>query len=108
MAEPIPGSWRNEVVRILKTQDRKLIDWTFSARTDWQIFGFEYEAYDAMIAALTNPTTLGNGVGMVNAKESYEFLFFHAGTTMYAKIALLIGSVPIRIVSAHRAKRLTL
>jgi hypothetical protein len=104
MAEPIPDSWRNEVVQILKTQDRRLIHWTLTARGDWQIFGFEYEAYDAMIATLSK-SVLGNQVGMIGGKESYEFLFLHNGITMYAKMALLKDEPGILIISAHRAKR---
>jgi hypothetical protein len=108
MAEPIPDSWRSEVIRILKTQDKHLIEWTFTARQDWENFGWPYKAYDAMIDALSVPDIKGNKVGMIGARESYEFLFLFRGIRMYAKIGLKEGNLRIIIISAHRAKKPTL
>lgn len=108
MAQPLPEPWRQAVIRILKTNDRRLIEWTFSARQAWESFGWEYEAYDAMINALSDPEIMGNQVGMIGARESYEFLFIFRNTVMYAKIGLKDGNAQIMIISAHKAQRATL
>ena len=56
MASPIPEAWRKDLIRILRSNDPQLIHWTRPARQIWEADTFgdaqEYEAYDAMIAAI--------------------------------------------------------
>ena len=109
MPEPIPESWRREVVRILRTQDERLISWTWPARQRWEadtLGAWEFEAYDALIEALETPNLAGNQTtSMPGQIATYEFLFTHNGRTMYGKIALMEGKLAILILSAHRAQR---
>jgi hypothetical protein len=64
MAERIPDSWRKEVMRVLQTQDERIIEWTAPALQRWRSdtsAGWKYEAYEAMVHALSqNAWTIGN------------------------------------------------
>ena len=112
MAGPIPESWRNDVVRILRTNDDRRIDWTPRALQLWKTdtFGaWKNEAYDAMIAALSSHGIEGNETTSYPGQiATYEFLFWHGTTQMYGKIALRNARVRILVLSAHRAQRNTL
>ena len=113
MAGPIPESWRNDVVRILRTNDHRLIEWTKPALQRWETDTFgdasEYEAEDAMSNALERDDIIGNettsGSGQVG---TYEFLFPFRERDMYGKIALYENRLRILILSAHKPKRPTL
>lgn len=112
MPAPIPATWREAVLRILRTQDKALIYWTPQALQRWKVetsSAWEFEAYDAMIAALSLEGIEGNETTIMEGQTAaYEFLFSHAGNGMYGKIALRSSGLTILIVSAHRAERDTL
>jgi hypothetical protein len=112
MPSPIPAPWREAVLRILRTQDRALIKWTHLALQRWKLetdSAWDFEAYDAMIAALSSDGIEGNETTTMQGQAAaYEFLFSHAGNRMYGKIALHSSGLTILIISAHRAERDTL
>jgi len=112
MPEPIPKEWRETVIRILLTHDSRLIDWTPPARQRWEreTFGaWQYEAYDAMTAALEVDGVEGNlTTSMPGQLATYEFFFHHSNRLMYGKIALQNDRLRILVLSAHRAERPTL
>jgi len=113
MAEPIPEAWRKDVIRILRTNDRRLIEWTASALQRWETDTFgdaqEYEAYDAMIAALEQEGIEGNETTSYPGQTAtYEFLFSFRDHPMYGKIALYDDRLRLLILSAHKPKRQTL
>jgi len=113
MAGPIPETWSTEVVRILRTGDRRLIEWTNPARQGWETDTFGgaelYQAEDAMIKALESDDAAGNETtaypGQIGA---YEFFFSFNAHPMYGKIALYEDRLRILILSAHKPKRSTL
>ncbi|HWX21137.1 MAG TPA: hypothetical protein VN578_14655 [Candidatus Binatia bacterium] len=110
MPQPIPDAWRKDVIRILQTADRRLIDWTLPARQRWDADtfgeGWEAEAYDLMIAALQDSGVQGNETtSMPGQAGTYEFLFKYKSSPMYGKIALGKDRKRILILSAHRAER---
>ena len=113
MAAPIPEAWRNDVIRILRTNDRRLIEWTTPALQRWETDTFgeaqEYEAYDAMIAALECEDILGDETTSYSGQVgTYQFLFSFRSQLMYGKIALYEKRLRILILSAHKANRPTL
>ena len=112
MVQPIPESWLENVIRILGTQDDRQIEWTPPAFQRWksETFGaWKYEAYEAMIAALSEEGVEGNETtSMPGQLATYEFLFHLGGKRMYGKIALRNDRMRILILSAHRAERDTL
>ena len=113
MAAPIPEAWRKEVVRILRTNDPRLIDWTRPARQIWDADTFgdaeAYEAYDAMIAALEREGIEGNETtSQPGQVATYEFFFSFKNRPMYGKIALYEDRLRVLILSAHKPKRSTL
>lgn len=113
MPDPIPEAWRKDVVRILRSQDRRLIDWTHPARQRWEADTYgdaqDYDAYDAMIATLERDDVTGNQTtSYAGQVAAYEFLFLFRSRLMYGKIALLERRVRILILSAHKAERTTL
>ena len=113
MPEAIPEGWRNDVIRILRTDNRRLIEWTTPARQRWETDTFgdaqDYDAYDAMIAALQRDDVTGNETTSYPGQVgTYEFLFSFRDRPMYGKIALLDGRLRILILSAHNPKRPTL
>jgi hypothetical protein len=99
-------------VRILKTYDDQVIDWTWPAFQRWkaETFGaWRQEAYDGMIAALSVDGVLGNQTtSLAGQLATYEFLFLHGQRKMYGKIALRDDRIRILVLSAHRAQRETL
>jgi hypothetical protein len=105
MPQLIPESWKEDVIRILRTSDSHRIEWTLRARQDWSFYGFQYLAYDALIAALSNPAITGNPVEMTGADETYEFFFAFRDKTLYGKVGLKDNRVRIKIFSTHRPNR---
>jgi hypothetical protein len=115
MAQPIPEPWRTRVIAALKTADDKVIGWTPPALQRWKddTFGaWKFEAYEAIISALSTPDVTGNETSPLQGqKAAYEFLFTYrpqnggARKTMYGKIALKGDGVRILILSAHVAER---
>jgi len=70
---------------------------------------WEFEAYEAMIAALSNQGIEGNETTSHPGQlAAYEFLIWHGKNQMYTKIALRNDRVRILILSAHHAERNTL
>jgi len=113
MAEPIPEAWRKDVIRILRTNDRRLIEWTTPALQHWEADTFgeaqEYEAYDAMIAALERENIEGDETTSYSGQVgTYQFMFSFRCRPMYGKIALYEKRLRILILSAHKPKRQTL
>lgn len=113
MPKPIPEDWRKVVVRILRTSDSRLIQWTRPARQRWDDDtcgdAQDYQAYDAMIAALQSDDVTGNETTSYPGQEAtYEFLFSFQTRPMYGKVALYENRLHILILSAHKAKRHTL
>lgn len=112
MPAPIPRDWCAAVVRILRTQDNQVIEWTTPARQRWEtdsIGSWAYEAYDGMIEALEDPDIEGNETTSYPGQiATYEFFFRHRKRQMYAKIALKEGRLRLLILSAHLPKRDTL
>ena len=110
MPELIPKSWREDVVRILQTEDRHLIDWTTPARQRWESDTYgdaqDYDAYDAMIAALERDDVTGNETTSYPGQAgTYEFLFSFRSKPMYGKVSLYDSRLRILILSAHTPKR---
>jgi hypothetical protein len=112
MASPIPEVWRKDVVRILRTCSDRRISWTPQAFQRWKTDsngGWRNEAYEAMIAALSNAGIEGDETTSEKGQAAtYQFLFWRGTTLMYGKIALLKNRIQILILSAHRAERDTL
>jgi len=112
MPKPIPREWLDPVIRILRTNDGRLIGWTPQARTRWEAdtFGaWTYEAHDAIRAALETIGVEGNETtSMSGQSATYEFFFHHQSRRMYGKIALRNDRLTILILSAHAAERSTL
>ena len=92
----------NQSHEILRSGERRFIEWTKRARQDWTFYGFEYQAYDALIAALSNPDLTGNIVDMEGAEMSYEFFFQFEDHHLYGKLGLRADQVRIKIFSTHR------
>ena len=112
MPELIPKAWRDAVVRILRTNNDRQIEWTPQALQRWKTdtFGaWEYEAYDGLIYALEDDSLQGNQTtAMPGQLATYEFMFRHDKHQMYGKIALRTDRVRVLILSAHRPERPTL
>src|SRR5688572_3782208 len=93
MAEPIPEGWRTDVIRILRTSNDRLIEWTSPARQRWETDTFgaaeDHDAYDGMIAALERDDVTGNETTSCPSQAgTYEFMFLFRRRQMYGKIAL--------------------
>lgn len=112
MAQPIPGPWREKVLCILKAGNDRQIEWTRRALERWKtdtISAWNYEAYDAMTAALSTEGIEGYETTSKSGQlATYEFLFRFKNEHMYGKIALKTNGTQILILSAHRAERQTL
>lgn len=113
MPDPIPPGWRQEVVRILRTDDRRLIEWTGPAfeRWDADTYGVanKADAHDAMIEALEREDITGNETtSYAGQLATYEFFFSFRSRLMYGKIALYENRLRILILSAHKANKTTL
>jgi len=118
MAQPIPEPWRTHVIATLRAADDKLIAWTHQAFQRWKqdtSGAWKYEAYDAIIVALSAAGTAGNETSAFEGQQAaYEFLFTHhppnggSPLTMYGKIALKSDGVRILILSAHKVERSSL
>ena len=78
MAEPIPEAWRKDVIRILWTNDRRLIEWTTPALQRWETDTFgdaqEYEAYDAMIEMYGRRARAHIEVAIPSLTQSIDYL----------------------------------
>ena len=112
MPEPIPESWRKQVVVALKTYDHHHIEWTPPAFQRWHsdsFGGLKGDAYEPLIAALSAPTVLGNETTSYPGQSAtYEFFFRYGTQDMYGKIALKNDGVRILILSAHKPKKSSL
>ena len=113
MPEPIPEAWRRDVIRILRTANRRLIEWTGPSARQWEADTFgdaqDYDAYDAMIATLERDDVTGNETTSYPGQAgTYEFMFSFRDRPMYGKIALFEDRLRILILSAHKPKRPTL
>ena len=115
MAQPIPDPWRKRVIAALRTADDNVIGWTLAALQRWKadtVGAWQFEAYEAIIAALSNAEVTGNETSaLAGQRAAYEFLFTYRPLeggeqkTMYGKIALKGDGVRILILSAHTAER---
>jgi len=113
MPEPIPEAWRRDVIRILRTCDPRLIEWTTPARQRWEADTFgdaeKHDAEGAMIAALERDDVTGNETTSYPGQAgTYEFMFSFRDRPMYGKVALYDDRLRILILSAHKPKRPTL
>lgn len=102
---PIPDAWRQDVIRILKSGDSRVIEWTGRARSDWGGFGISHQAYELLIQTLSSPGLIGRQVlFMEGATEIWEFLCRHPlgiDKPLYSKIGLKEGRLQIKIFSTH-------
>ncbi|HCN76026.1 MAG TPA: hypothetical protein DIT13_02380 [Verrucomicrobiales bacterium] len=102
---PIPDSWRQDVIRILKSGDSRCIEWTVRARSDWSVFGISHKAYEHLIQTLSTPALIGRQVLFMDGRtEVWEFLCPHPlgiVKPLYAKIGLKEGRLNIKIFSTH-------
>lgn len=113
MAEPIPKAWRDSVVRILRTGDFRLIEWTGPARQRWEDDTFgnaeRYDAHDAMINTLQCDDVTGcETTSQPGQCGTYEFFFYYGSRKMYGKIALFDDRLRILVLSAHAPRKPTL
>lgn len=113
MAGPIPEAWRRAVVRILRTNDPRVIKWTRPALQRWDADTFgdgqKFEAYDAMITALEDANATGNETTSYPGQSgTFEFFFSFRSKTMYGKIALNQDDLQVLILSAHKPTKPTL
>lgn len=77
----IPKNWRDQVVSILKTEDKSRILFTLDCRNRWQArfpSASHYQLYDALIEALSDDDI--TGIEIFDMDEGYETwkFFFHA------------------------------
>src|SRR5256885_6000018 len=104
MPQPIPEHWRKEVVRILRAQDERYIEWTSPAFQRWKTdtsAGWKFQAYEAMADALSLDGIEGDETtSMPGQLATYQFLFPYGQMRMYGKVALRNDRLHILIVSA--------
>ena len=109
MHEPplIPEEWRQLVIPVLDSCDQNRIEWTIRARNDWELIGmWDYEAYDALKAALSDDSIRGWEVqGMRSVESAYEFFFHFNEQKLYGKIGLKDDRISIKIISTHLPNR---
>jgi|ERR1700678_3949945 len=111
--EPISPAWKLAVVNVLKTgRTNDTIQWGRSAFVDWSTYGYQMEAYPSLIAALEDEHLQGRCWLDLSLKgnETYDFLFSHPHINFpfYCKITLMSNRIQIRILSTHKAEKLTL
>jgi hypothetical protein len=108
MDVPIPPEWVASVCKLLREGDRGKITWTKSAFLEWQaatLSAFQYEAYEAMLRALTIPNVVGCDVPLPEVGKTYAFFFTANDLTLYGKICLRPDNLHIKIISAHTPRR---
>jgi len=103
---PIPKSWIQDVIKILRSHDSERIAWTMRADLDWGQFGMKHDGYELLIKTLSQSLVIGSdeSVGMLGAKETWAFLCIHPilpDKKLYAKIGLKEGNMSIKIFSLH-------
>jgi hypothetical protein len=103
MPEPIPDSWKRDVIRLL--DDSQSCQFTKRGRRDFQSLlpgAFDYEIRDAFRAALRSPHLEGKPIyDSVPPGETYAFWIQHDGTDLYGKLTLLKDRKSVFIISAH-------
>jgi hypothetical protein len=101
----IPEHWKNVVIKILRSGNNSVIEWTIRAEQDWQQFGQPHQALDFLAARLNATDALGRQVfGMAGAAEVWEFLLPHplkSPVPLYAKIGLKGDRISIKVFSVH-------
>ena len=106
MASPIPSHWREQVCKILDSNDRKRIILRQRAIRDWSDLFPDLFTGDLLIAlseALEQPDLLGNPIAdMDEDGQVYEFIFTYSNRAVYSKINLCPDGTVIIIYSAHR------
>lgn len=106
MEVEIPEAWRNTVARVLRQPSLGGVLIRRSARQDWaDMFpgAFDSELRDALASALDNPRLHGRSIsGMAEPGEVFDFIFWHLGRSVYAKICLQRPSLVVIIYSSHR------
>lgn len=103
---PIPKSWIQDVIKILRSYDSGRIAWTSLADQNWGQFGMKHDGYELLIKTLSQSLVIGSdeSAGMLGAKETWAFLCPHPiipDKKLYAKIGLKEGNVSIKIFSFH-------
>ena len=112
--EPLPQTWCESVIRILKKGGPTQIRWSLRARQDWQQFGMPYEAISQLIKTLLQPGIWGERVIGMNplpnppknagSQVVYGFLCPHplgGMKPLYAKIGLFADKITIDLFSLH-------
>jgi len=108
MDVPIPPDWVASVCKLLREGDSSKIAWTKSALQEWQaasLSAFRYEAYEAMLRALSIPNVVGCDVPLPEDGKTYAFFFTANDLTLYGKICLRPDKLHIKIISAHTARK---
>lgn len=107
--EPLPESWRETVLSVLKGGDPKKIEWTFTARQDCQALGLgmQFEALDYLTSLFRVPglqcrpyPDMDGG----SATEIRAVLGPHPAqvpTHVYVKIGIKLNGDAIKIISFH-------
>ena len=104
--EPLPETWRKEVLRILEKgrfgRDIQVPKRTFD---DWQadsLGAFPFEMHSPLVAALSQRGVTGKHIpNQPEPGETYAFWMYYRSRRFYAKICLHPGRVTIKILSAH-------
>ena len=101
----IPAAWRQEVVRILRSGDKKKILSTQQADVDWEHTfpdAWLFNRPEAMAKALVVDGIEGRHItDMVPPCDAYEFWFFFDERKLLGKIGLLPDGQVIIIFSSH-------
>lgn len=107
--EPLPESWRETVLSVLKGGDPKKIDWTLTARQDSQALGLgmQFEALDYLTRLFRTPglpcrpyPSMDGG----SATDIRAVLGPHPAnvpTKVYVKIGIKLNGDAIKIISFH-------
>ena len=102
---PIPAAWRQAVVRVLRSGDKKRILSTKQSDSDWaHTFpnAWLYERPEAMARAVDVDGIEGRHItDMVPACDAYEFWFHFDERCVLGKIGLLPDGQVIIIFSSH-------
>lgn len=101
----IPADWRQAVVRVLKSGDKKWILSTQQADVDWKHTfpdAWLYQRPEAMAKALVVNGIEGRHItDMVPPCDAYEFWFYFDERKLLGKIGLLPDGQVIIIFSSH-------
>ena len=106
---PIPAAWRQSVVRVLRSGDKKRILSTQQSDRDWEHTfpnSWLYERPEAMAKALDTNGIEGRHVtDMVPRCDAYEFWFHFDERRVLGKIGLLPDGQVIIIFSSHMPRK---